>query len=692
MIDPESRREYRTGGTSGTNYRPEIDGLRAVAVLAVIANHFNEDILASGYLGVDVFFVISGYVITLSLSSKQSTTLWAFTGDFFKRRIKRLAPALFTCVTVTALLLCIFNYQTASHINTGIASLFGISNIYLHHLSTNYFADSTKLNPFTQTWSLGIEEQFYLIFPWLAWLTWLKKKPEKSRSSLFAMINLLATSASLLFYILLYPKDPSAAYFLLPTRLWELTAGSLAFLWQPYGGFLGKKQLRLVQNLILPLLIALFALRDVNQQALTITCVLITYIIISEPTTSKAHALLQSSPLIKIGLASYSLYLWHWSVLTISRWTIGIHWWSVPIQLFLIIALGFASYELIEKQTRHINWNVGKPAFFAIYVLSIGTLSSILSLAGRPYSKLFSGRQDCIPLRLTTCKPKSEPHTSLTPFITNTTITPENCIIATEKKGFPEEIIKNCSITSRPEKAGKRIFLVGDSLAGNLSPILDSLYLRRGFSATILTKYACRFEIDLNYRAPTDTPRPSCSLANSQRLKHLSNTAKDGDIILIAAMDLIPTPRLISTYEKIHELLGNKQVAIIATTPVPLRVFPEDSDAEIQRCINSSSQWFNYLSRDECRKMHSISREEYLKQAGLFTQSIRKIEAKNPNFHVWDISKILCNEKSCPSHLNGTRLYQDTKHLSSPITTTLLLQDFERLLESKIKLNIPPIL
>jgi len=133
MIDPESRREYRTGGTSGTNYRPEIDGLRAVAVLAVIANHFNEDILASGYLGVDVFFVISGYVITLSLSSKQSTTLWAFTGDFFKRRIKRLAPALFTCVTVTALLLCIFNYQTASHINTGIASLFGISNIYLHH-------------------------------------------------------------------------------------------------------------------------------------------------------------------------------------------------------------------------------------------------------------------------------------------------------------------------------------------------------------------------------------------------------------------------------------------------------------------------------------------------------------------------------------------------------------------------------
>ena len=144
------------------NYRDEIDGLRAFAVIAVIINHFNKDILPGGYLGVDIFFVISGYVITSSLSGRKSKTLDFY--QVFERRIKRLIPALIPFTLITGLLVCFFNPFPSVTLKTGITSLFGLSNIYLLKQSTDYFADSTQLNAFTHTWSLDLEEQFYFYF------------------------------------------------------------------------------------------------------------------------------------------------------------------------------------------------------------------------------------------------------------------------------------------------------------------------------------------------------------------------------------------------------------------------------------------------------------------------------------------------------------------------------------------------
>ena len=128
-----------------SRYRPEIDGLRAFAVIAVIINHFNKEILPNGYLGVDIFFVISGFVITSSLYQRPSKNFKDFISGFYERRIKRLVPALSVFVLIMSIAICLFNPEPILSLRTGLTSLFGLSNLYLLKESTDYFALSTEL-------------------------------------------------------------------------------------------------------------------------------------------------------------------------------------------------------------------------------------------------------------------------------------------------------------------------------------------------------------------------------------------------------------------------------------------------------------------------------------------------------------------------------------------------------------------
>ena len=210
-------------------YRPEIDGLRAFAVIAVIINHFDKNILPNGFLGVDIFFAISGYVITSSLASRKSSNFFEFIFSFYSRRIKRLFPSLIFFILISAILISFFNPYPEFHLRTGIASLFGLSNLYLLRHSTDYFAQSTALNIFAHTWSLGVEEQFYLLFPFITWLSGFNKRSIKGSKNLFnILLFLFIISISL--YAYFYFINSSAAYFLMPTRFWELSIGSLLFI------------------------------------------------------------------------------------------------------------------------------------------------------------------------------------------------------------------------------------------------------------------------------------------------------------------------------------------------------------------------------------------------------------------------------------------------------------------------------
>ena len=209
-------------------YKPEIDGLRAFAIIAVIINHFNKTILPGGYLGVDIFFVISGYIITSSLVGKPTTNFVVFICGFYERRIKRLIPTLAVFVLIMSLLICMINPDPKQSIFTGISSLFGLSNILLFRNATDYFSNSTELNPFTQTWSLGIEEQFYILFPFFVWFSGYALNKQKGVRNLFLSLGTLSIT-SLLIFIYLYPQNQPAAYFLITSRFWEIAFGCMTF-------------------------------------------------------------------------------------------------------------------------------------------------------------------------------------------------------------------------------------------------------------------------------------------------------------------------------------------------------------------------------------------------------------------------------------------------------------------------------
>lgn len=203
---------------------PHIDGLRAIAVIAVIINHLDKSLLPGGFLGVDVFFVISGFVITASLSSRELGTLRSFLLAFYQRRIKRLLPALLTCVIVTGMGICVVDPEPEASLRTGIYALFGLSNFHLYLQAIDYFATSAQVNAFTHTWSLGVEEQFYLVYPLLFWVC-LSGGSVRRLNIWMGVLSLMSFVA----FAWLFIDSPAAGYFMTPARFWELGAGCLLF-------------------------------------------------------------------------------------------------------------------------------------------------------------------------------------------------------------------------------------------------------------------------------------------------------------------------------------------------------------------------------------------------------------------------------------------------------------------------------
>jgi len=343
---------HSTSNSRTSKYRPEIDGLRAFAVVAVIINHFNKDLLPSGYLGVDIFFVISGYVITSSLANRNSKNFQEFLTAFYGRRTKRLVPALVVFIVITSILITLFNPDPNAAIKTGISALFGLSNLYLLKQSTNYFAQSTELNPFAHTWSLGVEEQFYFLYPFLIWFSGFGQQKPGGERRLLAWVGAI-TIASLTGFIYLYETNQPAAYFLLMPRFWEIAAGCLVFVAFQSRSRLKKSLDQIPPSLVVVSMVAIMVLPTTLAVPNTIGIVVLTSLLIAclnkEMLTYKFYT---NKAVLYVGQISYSLYLWHWTVLSISRWTTGIYWWSVPIQIALMTSLSIASYSLIEKPFR----------------------------------------------------------------------------------------------------------------------------------------------------------------------------------------------------------------------------------------------------------------------------------------------------------------------------------------------------
>lgn len=363
------------------NYRPEIDGLRAIAVLSVVFFHSGVDVVGGGYVGVDVFFVISGYLIT-SIIVRQIDAGTFSVLNFYERRFRRLLPALFTMVGVTIpVALVLLDPLALLEFGQSVVAATLFSANFLFISQSGYFDSAAELKPLLHTWSLAVEEQFYILFPLL--LLALRKRSRRTLKWFFVAL----ACASLWLSYALNHTFPSAAFYLLPTRAWELLLGSMLAV-----NLLPGPAHRLTRESLallgLTMILASIFLFDSSTPFPGLAALLPTVgtaLVIWSTTygESIAMSLLRWPPMVWIGLISYSLYLWHWPVIVFTRiYTlneIGVFTWiSMLTAIFL---LAYLSWRYVERPFRSKQWLPARTEFFA----ASAAISVLLVMAGSAY-------------------------------------------------------------------------------------------------------------------------------------------------------------------------------------------------------------------------------------------------------------------------------------------------------------------
>lgn len=374
------------------NYRSDIDGLRAIAVLLVIGFHAYPSLIPGGYIGVDVFFVISGYLISkiiiIEINNNNFTIL-----NFYVRRVLRLFPSL--------LLILIFSYFYGEYIlqidelkqlykNIAAGSFF-VSNI-IYWLGTGYFDSASDTKPLLHLWSLGVEEQFYLLWPLL--LIFFLKSKIKIRYIIITLICI-----SFLINLFLSINNSPSAFYLIQSRIWELLGGAYLASWElnnPKLSLLPEKIKSFATEVGLLFIIVsafIFKATDPYPGWRALIPVLGSMIVIANRFTkkNKLSNFLSIEPLVLIGLISYPLYLWHWPILTFSRIERSETLPSLLINqlLLLTLVLSLATYFFIEKPIKRFKnrKTISILLFILIFVFGLFNWYKFISVNEAPVAQ-----------------------------------------------------------------------------------------------------------------------------------------------------------------------------------------------------------------------------------------------------------------------------------------------------------------
>lgn len=348
-------------GHSELRYRPDVDGLRAVAVLAVVFYHYGFWQVPGGFVGVDIFFVISGFLIT-GLIHRQMRENRFTIRQFYERRIRRIFPALFVMLAAASVAawILLFPLDFEAYANSLIATAFFGANIEFWR-EVGYFDIAASLKPLLHLWSIAVEEQFYLIFPAVLLLI-----GTSSRAKLLAVVGVLF-ALSFGFSVWAVGHDTSAAFYLLPSRTWELMLGALlALAALPSVGPMWS-------NLIGALGAALIAWTIWTYQswmpfpgvAALAPCLGALLLIYAGGENNAISKVLSAKPVVFVGLISYSLYLWHWPILVFTQ--IALNRALLPWETAVCIAASFTlatlSWRFVELPIRRRKTLAWKPLF-----------------------------------------------------------------------------------------------------------------------------------------------------------------------------------------------------------------------------------------------------------------------------------------------------------------------------------------
>ncbi|MCA1323737.1 acyltransferase family protein [Herbaspirillum sp. alder98] len=633
-------------------YIPAIDGLRAIAVIAVIVFHVDFlKVLPGGFTGVDMFFVVSGYVISQSLSHRGDVVFFEYLRDFYRRRFLRILPALLvvlsTSFVVSAMVMP--QFWLSELINrTGLAAFFGLSNFVLAGNTDTYFSPTADLNPYLHTWSLGVEEQFYVIFPaiYFFWLRWKKKAP-----MVWAVIPVLALT-SLVISAVQTHTDPLLAFYLLPGRFWELAAGALLFQLIDAGRLSALPPW--LARWLLPCGIALvaagFLLAERNHFPFpwALVTVLGTMMMIAAVAIPRdiAPSLLQrclQSPLATyIGRLSFSLYLWHWPVAVFFRWTTGLELLGVQLLYpIIVVALAAGSYHWIETPIRNGRsifqrsaWINAAAAFTAVGALWWGAL-------------WVSDNAERLSLSQTS-----------------------NTYDWYAYKHYPKEEITKLD---EPLLAGRQIFVMGDSHTAAYRTMLHLASLKLGIKVVEYEKGGCGVVSLIG-------PDPQrCAVRREADLNDIAQRAKPGDIVFLASLRM---PELDgSEWRRGRNFVINE--ALSELTPAQMAKARTSADAMLTRLeaaklhvlidapkpllmapANRCSDWFNKMN-PVCTPGLTMERAQLERLRAPQMRLLNGLQGDYPDLTVWDPFPLLCPGATCSAYdASGKPLYFDSNHLS----------------------------
>ena len=401
-------------GSSALQYRPEIDGLRALAVAPVILFHAGLGPFDGGFVGVDVFFVISGYLITSIILGEMAAGSFSLTG-FYERRARRILPALL--LVVAACIPFAYLWMLPSDLEDFFRSVAAVatfsSNIHFW-LESGYFDASSEVKPLLHTWSLAVEEQYYILFPLL--LLGLRKLRERAAVPILAAIFLLSLAAS----DWGARAEPSAAFYLLPSRAWELLVGVFVALYLHKHGLPRLRVLSGVASIIGVFLIALsvFALepRTPFPGLFALLPTLGTALVILFATErTLVRKLLSSKALVGLGLISYSAYLWHQPLLAFARYRFfELEPWALWVIVAATLALAAATWKFVELPFRNRDRIATRMIFRGsaaalVAMISIGFAGTAIETSpGRESARVLSYEPDNRALRMRSWRPLRE--------------------------------------------------------------------------------------------------------------------------------------------------------------------------------------------------------------------------------------------------------------------------------------------
>lgn len=617
-----------------THYRVDIQALRGIAVLLVVAHHATLPLIRAGYLGVDIFFVVSGFVITTVVSRDIRGNSFSFV-RFYWRRAWRLLPT--TYATVAACIVASMLLLTGREIHDFSQQVWGAvsftANIVLW-LQTGYFERAAALKPLLHVWSLSLEEQYYLLLPALLAL---------SRRSTWVILVALITTISLLACFVVREYDAAASFYLLPMRAWEMGLGSLGGLLYPH---LGRRDFH-VRRYIAPVsvigifCVVVYPLSNSHPGVDAVIACVATLLLLLFPSAWFSRGVIVRA-IAWVGDRSYSLYLVHWPIfafLSVANVAGGGLPWRIRIMAIFASLIGaYSMHRLVEQPFRRFGSRPirsGQWWLLAGLAVMLGASATLVDISSR--------NQSDVAYRL-------RPNDGLN----------EACAYYSADATSPL-----CENSSSP-----KILVWGDSMAMQHVPGL----VAEGAKLAQSTRPSCAPLWSLSQNNPEFTREAgvSCIRFNEQTYRRLAQMPTvetvvlsgswsnhlgarllrkvDGEPALINSDDAAVTQALTETIMKIRGL--GKRVIIIA--PPPSAGF--DPGRCNERLVEG--KW-SFGGPVDC----SIAKDGYEKQAGTTLAFLAEIERRT-GVHVVRIADTLCDQSRCDTRWSDTLIYRDSGHLS----------------------------